>query len=154
MCILRSTLRLRLQPPGLDERATFVIPTLFEPQGVVAVAQSILNLCTLIFYDICKVAKVVVESFLGRLSIPDLALAVSNFNPHLNMYYAGALSLAAAALIPSASPFSPSDPPTLPPTLTPLFTLTTIAGDIQAPIPRLLGGYLAGKAAYAHLQLF
>lgn len=75
------------------------------------------------------------------------------------MHYRGVLSLTAAALSTSALAFSPLDPPTfppptLPPTLTPLFTLDTVAGDLQAPIPLLLSGYQGSKAASLHLKCF
>lgn len=73
------------------------------------------------------------------------------------MHYAGALSLVGVAFAATASASSPVDPPTfspptLPPTLTPLFTLNVQGGDIQAPIPRLLGGYQSGETGGVYLQ--
>lgn len=73
------------------------------------------------------------------------------------MQYARALSLLVAALTATASAYSPADPPkfpppTLPPVLTPLFTLTIQAGDVQAPIPRLLGGYQNGGTCEVRFQ--
>ena len=152
-CVGFVRFRKKAPASGLRERALFDTLTICEPQGAVAIAQSIS------YYDIYKATKVVGERSLELLLILGFASSASDYNSYLNMYYAGALSITAAALITSASAFSPSNPPTLPPptlppTLTPLFTLTTTAGDIQAPIPELLGGYRASKSAYAHLQLF
>ena len=154
MCNVLGFARFRKKAPAsrLHERALFAIFTLCEPQSARAAAQSISNTCPVICHDVYKAMKMIGERCFALLSLLGLASAVSNSDSYLNMYYAGALSLTAAALTSSASTFSPSNPPVLPPqilppTLTTLFTLTTTAGDIQAPIPEVLGGYRASKVA-------